>query len=242
MSDIVIQTTVQPIQAATANAVGVPPGGTVGQVITKTSDEDYAFSWEDPPGGAASVLSVAGKIGNVTLTGSDIGQDSTHRFATDAEKTTWNAKASTGDIPTQLSELSDDSTHRLVTDDEKATWNSLTAPTRTITLAVESTEIIATGEKLASVVVPVSGTINRWRMASDASTSAVVSIWKANGARPTVANDITGSAKPTLSSGSIATSTTLTGWTTSVAAGDVFVMSVDSNTAAKYLSVVLEMS
>ena len=209
MSDIIINTTTNPIQISMAGSVGVPSGGTVGQVLTKVDSVDYSFQWSDPPGGAASVLSVAGKTGNVTLTGSDIGQDSTHRFVTDAEK---------------------------------ATWNAASAPIRTITFSIDSTEIINTGEKRASVVCPVSGTINRWRLVSDVSTSAVVSVWKANGARPTIANIITGSAKPTLSSALVATSTILTGWTTSVVSGDIFVISIDSNSSAKNLSIVLEMS
>lgn len=39
------------------------------------------------------------------------------------EKSTWNNKANSDDIPTQLSELTGDATHRLVSDTEKSTWN-----------------------------------------------------------------------------------------------------------------------
>ena len=39
----------------------------------------------------------------------DINTDATNRFVTDAEKTTWNAKAEINDIPTNVSELTNDS-------------------------------------------------------------------------------------------------------------------------------------
>ncbi|WP_418685744.1 hypothetical protein [Alistipes putredinis] len=87
------------------------------------------------------------------ISAADITQDTTHRFVTDSEKTTWNGKASTA-VATQsangLMSASDkkkldgvaagannyqhpathpasvivqDSTHRFVTDTEKTTWN-----------------------------------------------------------------------------------------------------------------------
>ena len=87
------------------------------------------------------------------ISAADITQDTTHRFVTDTEKTTWNGKASTA-VATQsangLMSASDkkkldgvaagannyqhpathpasvivqDSTHRFVTDTEKTTWN-----------------------------------------------------------------------------------------------------------------------
>jgi hypothetical protein len=75
-----------------------------------------------------------------------ITQDTTHQFATDVEKQSWDGKTTIDAvkadtaiagcidnshqpgsdnqaIPDQLSDLSDDSTHRLVTDTEKSTWS-----------------------------------------------------------------------------------------------------------------------
>lgn len=64
----------------------------------------------------------------------DLGEDSTHRTVTDAEKAAWGAKSDfTGSykdltdkptIPTKLAELADDSTHRIVTDAQIADWNA----------------------------------------------------------------------------------------------------------------------
>lgn len=107
-------------------------------------------------------------------------------------------------------------------------------------LVVDSTDIVTTGEKRASIVSPVSGTITRWRLLTDVDSDTVVNVWKAAGDRPTVSGNITPSNPPTLTGASVATSATLTGWTTAVSAGDVFVLNVVSNSAAKNITVVLE--
>ncbi len=96
----------------------------------------------------------------------------------------------------------------------------------------------AKGRKTFSI----SGTIVRWRLVSDVATTTTLDIWKANGAIPTNANSITGSAKPSLTAAELSTSTTLTGWTTAVTAGDVFILEVESNDLAQYLFLELEMT
>ena len=64
------------------------------------------------------------------------------------------------------------------------------------------------------------------------SGSVVVDVWKDVDANypPTVADTITASAKPTISSGYKATDSTLTGWTKTFSAGDWFVFNIDSFT------------
>ena len=79
---------------------------------------------------------------------------------------------------------------------------------------------------VAYLTVPFSCTITGWTVISTTGTASV-DVWKiaAGTSLPTVANKITGSSIPTLSSGSIATGTGLiaAGWSTvSVAAGDIF--------------------
>jgi hypothetical protein len=54
-----------------------------------------------------------------------------------------------------------------------------------------------------------------------------------------VSNTITASAKPTLSSANKATDSTLTGWTTSVTAGDTFGFKVDSVTSCTRVALTL---
>lgn len=74
--------------------------------------------------------------------------------------------------------------------------------------------------------VPYPCTIVSWTITADTSGSISVDIWKLNGAIPTIANKISASAPPSLSSAQYATNSTLTGWTTTVAAGDVFGINV----------------
>jgi hypothetical protein len=79
---------------------------------------------------------------------------------------------------------------------------------------------------------PIAGTITKVRLFADQSGSIVIDIWKDTYANfpPTVADTITASAKPTLSSAQKYEDSTLTGWTTSVSAGDVFGFNIDSIT------------
>lgn len=82
------------------------------------------------------------------------------------------------------------------------------------------------------VRVPYGGVILSWSVVASASCTCVIDIWKASGSLPTVGNTITASAKPSLSSSATAASSTLTGWTTSVSAGDVFGFNLDSFSGA----------
>ena len=62
--------------------------------------------------------------------------------------------------------------------------------------------------------------------------SIVVDIWKDTYANypPVVGDSITGSAKPTIAGATKSRSTTLTGWTTAIAAGDILGFKIDSVT------------
>ena len=90
-------------------------------------------------------------------------------------------------------------------------------------------ETITTGIK-GDLEIPFACTITGVTLQGDASGSIVVDIWKDTYANfpPTVADTITASAKPTLSSADKSQDTTLTGWTTSIAAGDILRFNVDS--------------
>jgi len=106
-------------------------------------------------------------------------------------------------------------------------------------LGVSSTEAITTGAK-GRKTIPYLGTIVGYKIVADASTSTVLDIWKTNAAIPTNSNSIVASAKPTLSSAELVYSTTLTGWTTAVAPGDIFILEVESNDNAKYIALELD--
>ena len=92
---------------------------------------------------------------------------------------------------------------------------------------------ITTGVK-GDLEIPFACTINRATVLLDQSGSIVIDIWKDTYANypPTVADTITASAKPTVSATTKAQDSTLTGWTTSIAAGDTLRFNVDSITTA----------
>jgi hypothetical protein len=109
----------------------------------------------------------------------------------------------------------------------------------------DGTNVITTGVQAGCVSCPVSGTITKVRLlSSDAaitSGSIVVDVWKDTYANypPTVADTITAAAKPTITSATKSEDATLTGWTTAVAAGDVFRYNVDSVTAFTMVTIEL---
>lgn len=100
---------------------------------------------------------------------------------------------------------------------------------------------ITTGIK-GDVRLPIGGTITRVTMLADQTGSAVVDIWRDNYANfpPTAADSITASAKPTISSANKSEDTTLTGWSASFAAGDIFRFNVDSASTITRLHLIVE--
>jgi hypothetical protein len=89
--------------------------------------------------------------------------------------------------------------------------------------------VIQTGIQ-GDLTVPFSCTITEWTLLADQTGSIVVDIWKDTYANfpPTVADTITGSAKPTISASNKGQSSTLTGWTATISAGDTLRFNVDS--------------
>jgi len=102
--------------------------------------------------------------------------------------------------------------------------------------------VLTTGQK-GYVTCPFAGTIVGWSITADTGT-CTFDIWKiATGtAVPTVANTITASAKPALATGTAIHSTTLTSWTTAVAANDIFGFNLDAISGATKLTLVLQIN
>ena len=73
-------------------------------------------------------------------------------------------------------------------------------------------------------------TVTGWTITSDQTGSIVVDLWKDTYANfpPTVADTITGTEKPTLSSASKNQDNALTTWTTTINNGDIIRFNVDS--------------
>ncbi|MGB3327491.1 MAG: hypothetical protein WBA46_00970 [Thermomicrobiales bacterium] len=102
---------------------------------------------------------------------------------------------------------------------------------------------ITTGVK-GDILIPFAATITKWTLLADQSGSIVVDIWKQTYASypATSGQVITASAKPTISTSTKGQSGTLTGWTTSVAAGDTLRFNVNSITAIQRVTLILEMT
>lgn len=100
--------------------------------------------------------------------------------------------------------------------------------------------VITTGVK-GDLYVPYAATITAVTMLADVSGSIVIDIWKDTYANypPTVADTITAAAKPTISSATKSQDTTLTGWTTAIAAGDTLRFNVDSVTTMTRVTLIL---
>jgi hypothetical protein len=102
---------------------------------------------------------------------------------------------------------------------------------------------IAVNAKL-DLEIGFAATITKWTLLADQSGSIVVNIWKDTYANypPTVADKITASAPPTITTATKATDSTLTGWTTAINAGDTLRFNVDSVTSIQRVTLALELS
>lgn len=98
-----------------------------------------------------------------------------------------------------------------------------------------------TGSK-GYVIVPYAGTITNVTMLADQTGSAVLDIKKSSYSGFPSTTSIVASAPPTISSAQKSQDTTLTGWTTSVSAGDILEFSVTSNSSITRLVVGLKVT
>lgn len=90
--------------------------------------------------------------------------------------------------------------------------------------------VILTGVAGVGLRVPFACTIESVTLQANVSGSIVIDIWKDTYANfpPTVADSICASAKPTITAAVKSEDTTLTGWTKTIAAGDILYFNVDS--------------
>lgn len=102
---------------------------------------------------------------------------------------------------------------------------------------------ITTGVK-GYISVPYACVINSVTLLADQSGSCVIDVWKDTYANypPTVADTITASAKPTITAATKSQDTTLTGWTTAVAADSVLGFNVDSASTVTRVHLVLKVT
>jgi hypothetical protein len=117
---------------------------------------------------------------------------------------------------------------------------TLTADSIQVVLDDGTDAALTTGVKL-DVYVPWACSITGNYMLADASGSVVVDVWNdtLGNYPPTDADSITASAPPTISTATNSSDTTLTGWTTTLAAGSTLRFNVDSATTIKRVTLAL---
>lgn len=156
---------------------------------------------------------------------------------------TWSAPAGAGDVvgPGSASNghlaVFDGTTGKLIKDGGAVPSGG----SRAITFVVDGGgSALTTGIK-ADVYVPYAATITAVTMLADQSGSVVVDIWKDTYGNypPTVADTITASAKPTITTAVKSQDNTLTGWTTVITAGDTLRFNIDSATTITKLNLTL---
>jgi hypothetical protein len=95
----------------------------------------------------------------------------------------------------------------------------------------DGTNVLTVNEK-RRFSIPVAHTLIRWRILSSVSGSVVFDVWRDTFANyPPVVGDSISTSKPTLSSALTAEDSTITDWTEVGAAGDVYIVNVDSVTS-----------
>lgn len=94
------------------------------------------------------------------------------------------------------------------------------------------------------ITIPFGCTIIEWTLLADVAGSIVVDIWKDTYANypPTVADTITGSALPTITTATKGQSSTLTGWTSTITAGDTLRFNVNSATTITRVTLSLKLA
>jgi hypothetical protein len=123
------------------------------------------------------------------------------------------------------------------------TWSLDSGTTNIVFVFDNNGTALTTGVK-GDLSIPYAATITGVTLLADTSGSIVIDIWKDTYASypPTDADSITAAAPPTISSATKSVDTTLTGWTTSITAGDILRFNIDSCTSITRCSLLLKIN
>ena len=97
-----------------------------------------------------------------------------------------------------------------------------------IAMTIDGGGVVITAGKKGAIEIPFNCTIDRWTITADQSGSITIDINKSTYSGYPTTTSITASATPAISSAQKAQSSTLTGWTTSLSAGDIVEFEVDA--------------
>lgn len=182
---------------------------------------------------ASAVASNSYAINGVTVTGA--AASNYHILASSPTAAAWvpdsGANSAIGSVT--VSGAAASNYHIVATSSTAASWQ-LDTPSAVVAIAFVidgGGSAIATGVK-GDLLIPFGCIINEATTLADQSGSIVIDVWKDTYANfpPTVADTITASAKPTISSATKAQDSTLTGWSKVITAGDTLRFNVDSCT------------
>lgn len=113
-----------------------------------------------------------------------------------------------------------------------------------ITFSVDGGGVVLPTGIVGEFEVPYAATINRSTLLCFPTGGIQFDIWKSTyaGAMPTVANTIVASAPPTITNDVKSQDTTLSGWTTSIAAGDILRYNINSISGVQRVSLTLKVT
>jgi hypothetical protein len=196
------------------------------------ADAHHARSHDHSLAADGSPIALAGIP--ATLTGKDADTvDGQHRVLTiNADHTHQSTGAEGGTLDAAAIASGELSAARL----------SANIKTLTITFIIDGGgSAITTGQK-GHLEIPFACTIQQVTMLADQTGSIVVDIWKDTYANfpPTDADSITASTPPTISDAQKSQDSTLTGWTTSISAGNILAFNVDSCTTITRVTISLK--
>jgi hypothetical protein len=122
-------------------------------------------------------------------------------------------------------------------------WSTIVnKPNRKVTITFNAGTSLLTSGAIGTSYELQAGTIKSWILIADQSGSCSINIAKSTVGTYPSSSSIVASAPPTLTSQAIATSSTLTGWTTSISSGDILIFTLSSVSNLHRVVLVLEVS
>jgi hypothetical protein len=191
----------------------------------------------------AASTTAQGKVELATDAETNTGTD-TARAITPSNLEAWTGSAQVTTVGTLASPVLTTPTIASFTNATHGHTDAASGGALTLTQSVvipfgDGTNVLTVNEK-RRFSIPVAHTLIRWRILSSVSGSVVFDVWRDTYANyPPVVGDSISTSKPTLSSATNAEDSTITDWTEVGAAGDVYIVNVDSVTSC--VDVVLEL-